>query len=230
NDYFGSDVHKMLYVHISKHGIEQTVFSPLRLTTIDRYRKLKDNDLNYMVVGSDPLNVFHKFIFEHKSKFLMDCIISKVPRDGVTCVHATTLFSDGVLAYNLQKKEGIPYIVTVRSTDVTTFFRFRPDLLSLGRRILLSAKAIVFVSDSVKKRLFSKRLFKDIRTEVERKAMVSPNGIDGIWIDNVATSPKRRVREGTWRVLYVGTFLKRKNLDKLIIATRLLRQKGCDLE
>lgn len=231
NDFLGSKVHKRLYERLSDFNINQTVFSPVRSSTLTEYKDTSE-DINclYEVVFSDVLKLWHTYVFELKQKFLTNEIMSKVNLENVTCMHATTLFSDGALAYTLSRKNQMPYIVTVRSTDVTSFFRFRPDLLPLGRSILLQAKSVVFVSNSVKQRLFSKKIFQEIQAEIEGKQITLPNGVDDFWLSHAVEKPKRKAINSTWRISYIGTFLKRKKIDKLILAIRSLRLKGINIE
>jgi len=71
--------------------------------------------------------------------------------------YATTLFSDGALAYKIYNNFKIPYIVALRSTDINLFLKVRPDLYVLDKNILLNAQKNIFISPLLKKLFFPNR-------------------------------------------------------------------------
>ena len=139
-------------------------------------------------------------------------------------VHATTLYTDGALAYEIFKEYGIPYVITVRSADLDYFMKYRPDLLSLGMDILTNAKNVLFVSPSLKKRFLAHRYINSKKSVFANKIVVTNNGIDDFWIDN-RFIPTESKKIDSLQLLYVGRLIKRKNLLLLIDAIKILRKE-----
>lgn len=146
--------------------------------------------------------------------------------DKDTVVHAHTLFSDGALAYELCKKKHNPYIVAVRDTDINIFWKYFPHLRQYGRSILEGACSVVFLSPAYRDKT-AILLPPCLRQTVLDKSHVIPNGIDSYWFLNGPEKNKNISEE--IRVLFVGKFIKRKNIKNLIRSCLFLRKLGYDV-
>ena len=129
-------------------------------------------------------------------------------------MHATTLFSDGALAYELHRKYGKPYIVAVRNTDINIFLKYKPHLVFLVRKILDNASRLVFISQSNFDNFFASPLVAPFAHHYRSKALVINNGIDRLWLDNIDTRKRTSAKE----ILYIGRFDRNKNALRLIRA------------
>ena len=148
--------------------------------------------------------------------------------DDVNCIHAHTLFSDGAVAHRMWKAHGIPYIASIRNTDINTFYRLKPYLKPYADRILYNASSIICLSPSYKEQILSKVSSK-IRSEVEKKTVIVPNGINKYWFDN--TCGKRTCTEdGTIRLVTAGQVSKNKNQSTIAKACEILISKGYKVE
>lgn len=148
--------------------------------------------------------------------------------DDVNCIHAHTLFSDGAVAYKMWKAHSIPYIVSIRNTDINTFYRLKPYLKPYADRILYNASSIICLSPSYNEQILSKVSSK-IRSEVEKKTVIVPNGINKYWFDN--TCGKRTCsKDGTIRLVTAGQVSKNKNQATIAKACELLISRGCKVE
>ncbi|WP_238934601.1 glycosyltransferase family 4 protein [Aurantibacter crassamenti] len=222
----GSKVHSQLYQELDDMCVEQHIFHPLR-----EHNKENPVEFNFKVNSStvyysNVLKKYHRIFFRNKISFLYRCLNDCINLKTIQVVHATTLFSDGAIAFKLYKKFKIPYVVTIRSTDLEAFAKYRPDLLFLGLRILQNASNIVFITQALKTKFFKHYFFQFFRKELVLKSKVISNGADQYWIDNKTL--KREVRPT--KIIYVGTFLKRKNVLTLISAVLKLKSKISDLE
>src|SRR5699024_11798943 len=82
-------------------------------------------------------------------------VFNQIDLSQYNLVHAHTWFTDGNVAYEIFKKTGIPYVVTIRGyTDIVNFYRKRIDLRKRGKKILDHASKIIFVSQAHKNYLF----------------------------------------------------------------------------
>ena len=145
-------------------------------------------------------------------------------------VHAHTLFSDGYLAYRLNKEKGIPYIVAVRSTDYAYFFKYRFYLRGLGRKILENASKIIFLSPATRKMFLDKYISEDRRPDLMAKSLVMPNGIDPVFFENPPEKPHKKPESNKIKLLSVATIMPQKNLLTACLAGQILIDGGYEIE
>lgn len=126
-------------------------------------------------------------------------------------IHAHTLYSDGFLAYLAHRKLNIPYVITVRTTDVSLYERFAPHWRMMARKVLENAQCVVFMSSGHKR--YIERKYKNHLP----KTVVIPNGVDQFWIENSILSKTKQSMNGR-RAVYLGVINKNKNIRKAIIA------------
>lgn len=148
--------------------------------------------------------------------------------DDVNCIHAHTLFSDGAVAYRMWKAHGIPYIVSIRNTDINTFYRLKPYLRPYADRILDNASSIICLSPSYKEQILSKVSSK-IRREIENKTVIVPNGINRYWFDNICKN-RTCSKNSTIRLVAAGQVSKNKNQATVVTACEILISKGYKIE
>ena len=219
NDFAGSKVHYNLFKQLDKSGIKQIIYCPTRNN--------KDIGKNYIeskttnIIYSYVIKPWYKYVYYHKQRILYKdlCLKIKTFKD-IDVVHASTLFSDGGIAYKIKKKYNIPYVVAVRNTDVNTFGKLLPHSWIKAIKILLNAEKVYFISrglqDSFKKLLFVKPIIK----KIEHKFIFRANGIDKQWLDSV-----NRTSNNGDNILYIGNFSANKNVSSLIKAIYKLRQE-----
>ncbi|NML61939.1 glycosyltransferase family 4 protein [Massilia sp. RP-1-19] len=213
-------VHKNLYTQLDRLGVQQDIFTPLR-----KHSDPANNRIDFTVAGSalrfsGVLSGYHRVLFKQK--------ICKLYRDldafGIAgqcdLVHATTLFSDGALAYELFRKYGKPYVVAVRNTDINMFLKYKPHLVFLARKILDSAQRLVFISQSNFDNFFKHPLVAMFAGPYRAKAVVINNGIAQLWLENLHV----RKRPSASHILFIGRFDRNKNAVRLIEAFLALRQ------
>lgn len=225
NDFLGSKVYTKLYEQLDERGVVQYVFSSLRAQNKKNIKKSQFRTPGSQIYYSEVLKNYHRFFFRFKVKFLYKRL-NQIIDPSIEVVHATTMYSDGALALKIYKQYGIPYIVTIRATDIGAFNTYRPDLFFIGLEILKNASQIIFISHALKKTFYNHYFYKNFKKELLFKSIVITNGIDQFWIDNSVckktTTPLK--------ILYVGTFLKRKNVEKLIETVLLLKKRFPKIE
>lgn len=218
NDFNLTKVHKELYCQLDKLGLKQTIYIPLRTQS-----QIGKNHFPFSMVGSEyiyskTLLLYHKLLFRSKIDFLYQDLVDKIDCSKITLTHATTLFSDGAIAYRLYKDFGIPYIVAVRNTDLNIYFKYRKNLIGLGKKILINAKKVVFISNSNRITFNKIKSLKEIDKIVKDKITVINNGIDDFWINNIKKFVNKN--KNSYNFLYIGRFDKNKNVEMLIDALK----------
>ncbi|SFI79491.1 glycosyltransferase family 4 protein [Myroides guanonis] len=222
NDYNLTKVHKQLYTNLDLLGFEQKVYIPLRDNNKIGKNHFEFNCNNSSFVYSEKINILHKIIFPWKILNLYKCLIKQIDVKQIELVHATTLFSDGAVAYKLFKNFNIPYIVAVRNTDINFYFKRRKELTALGIDILKNANKIIFISESNKKSFLDLNPIKCIYSEIVSKIIVLNNGIDDFWIKNI--QPYKN-NQSEYTFLFIGRFDKNKNIENLIKGLKSFKEK-----
>ncbi len=223
NDYLGSKVHRNLYTALAPLAVKQVVYFPLRSwkapNAIKEIRKIET------IVGFQ-LKMYHKIFFRKKIADLYHDLCMKIDFKDIDLIHATTLFSDGALAYKIFKNNGIPYVLAVRTVDVNRFLKLRPDLFFMAKAILSNATSIIFISEALKTNFFKHLFIKTFMPGLISKSKVIYNGIDSYWLENKMGVHVIRPT----KILYVGYFDNNKNVLRLIQAFMQLKKEFPQIE
>ena len=217
NDYIGSKVHSNLYKELDELGVFQTVFTYYRGVGNDTN---KFESKNTTFIYSAILRPIHRLLYYKKIKDVYGYLRLKVKPEFDIC-HAVTLFSDGAIAYKLYKEYGIPYIVSVRKTDVSEFLTFAPHTWPMGIKVLMHAKKIVFISKAAYNTFCKHFVIRCILPQIKNKIIIQPNGIDDYWLSNLNTGKIINNQS----VLYVGKFDYNKNVVRLIKSIHSLKNE-----
>ena len=230
-DYNGSDVHHNLAASLSTiEGCNVIVFASLRehFSLDDSIKKFGAYNYQYIYAHVDISFARYKYVFSDKVKCKLRLVENKIDFSKIDYVLASTTFSDGAVAYEINKKYHIPYLLFVRNTDVNFYARKMFHLWFYGSQIIRKSTHIVFVSESMR-RLFYKSIFSRIfhLSVWNSKSIVIPNGIDEIWHNNIFLR-ERNVQPKS--ILYIGNFSSNKNVPRLIKAFELLQCKYSNIE
>ena len=221
NGYLGSRLYGDLFAALEELGIEDAVYVPLN-------RKTAPPPLNSKnTVFSPCFSNLDRVLFFPKQRRILQDIENRSLHQGPSMVHAHTLFSGGYAASQLRRRYGLPYIVTVRNTDVNVFFKQTPYLRKTGLHIMETAERIVFLSPAYLDQVFSRYIPTARQETLRSKCLVIPNGIAPLFYE---TPPMPRAVPGTpLRLIYAGEISSNKNLETTVRATELLRREGMDV-
>lgn len=225
NDYSGSTVYKNLIRELDHRKIEQIVYHPIR--DISRFDK---NKIDFQTPGSCLIysHILSKYtdrlLYRTKVKKILKDIENKVDLNRVDYIHAHTWYSDGGVAYEIHKKYKIPYVISVRNTDLNLFLKYFLHQREYGRQILLASSHIVTISAVYEKRMLNYKTLYRILPEIRDKIVVVPNGVDPFWINNRVSIKKKIINKKTIELLYIGKFDRGKNVGNLIKAVKILNQ------
>ena len=209
----GSTVFAQMFEALHDEGLEQIVFVPEK-----RARDVGKNvpkgvktHVSLTVRPSDAL------LFFRKAQRTIPEIEKLVDLKSVSLIHAHTLFTDGWIARDLSRKHGIPYIVTLRYSDIEAIWTYEPHLRGMARKILRDAKRVVFLSEAARGKVLARWLSKKDRALIEPKTAVVPNGLRPEWLTGTA----RENPQSPLRVGFAGRMNKRtRPLDALCAVHR----------
>ena len=231
NDYSGSTVYMNLIRELDNLGVVQVIYNPVR-----EQSRVGKNAIDFKTEGSEiiyrPILNYHvdRVFYPWKVRKVLDDIQKHVDVTKIDFIHAHTWYSDGSVAYELSKKYKIPYIVTIRNTDINLFQQKLRYVRPYGRKILDKAQNVTLIAASYKDRVLSQRSLKTIFPNLQQKLKIIPNGVDSFWIKEA----KRKVlkRKATYRFLYIGKLSSGKNVLNLVKAIKRINKEGllCTLE
>ena len=220
-NYLSTTLHQCLIEHLEPLGVENRIFAPIYPGFA---QKIRPND-NVQV--SECFQKRDRFLFFVKQEKILRAAKSVFSEARFDCIHAHTLFTDGVCARRLSRESGTPYVVAVRNTDVNLFLQKRVLLRPLGLKVLRDAAKVVFLSDPYRRKVLDTYVPEKYRGEIEAKSVVIPNGIDDFWLSNsYAEKNPPAALEPPLQLLFAGRVLPDKNLRGVVSAVQLLRAKG----
>ena len=226
NSYGGTDVYTNLYTSIDRQSdITQLVYVPLNSRNHNRVgNKLIDfqNDSSE-IYYSTILKNYHSYFYGAKIQTIVKDIERRYDVRNINLIHASTLCSDGAVAYELNKKYNIPYIVAVRSTDVFGYYNKLIWRRGYFTRILQKASQIIFISPKYKENFIKTHVKEVLKTEIDKKVLVIPNGVNKVFLDNLHQE-KKKLNEQI-NVIFVAAFFQRKGLVETIKAVEYLRNQ-----
>lgn len=226
NDYSGSTVYMNMVMELDNLSIPQIVYNPIRDTNRIGKNNIELHTANSQIVYSLILsNYTDRVFYRNKVHKIVQDIEEKIDLSKISYIHAHTWYSDGGAAYLLSLKYNIPYIVAIRNTDINLFFKYFIHERQFGKKILLNAKKIITISEVYKERILQHKSLSSIKSIIESKLIVIPNGVDEFWINNKIDFIKRSNLEQS-KLLYIGKFDKGKNVVNLIKAVKKINQNS----
>lgn len=141
-------------------------------------------------------------------------------------IHAHLLLSSGYSALRMKRKYGIPYVVSVRVTDLTGFIRF-PYFRKMAVEILKEASGILFLSNSHKEELERRFLSRDEIKSIQGKCSIIGNCLEAFWTENrIETSKSKPDNFHPLKVLTVAKIKPIKNITVAADAVDELNRRG----
>ena len=223
SDYSNQSLYKNMILSLEGNEIHQTVFVPTR--TSSEINKYNIDNKNTQVIYKHILKKIHRILFNRKINLINSVIKREVNLDEIELIHSHFLFSDGAVALKIKKEYNIPYVVTVRNTDINIFFKYFFHLRIKGEQILLNSEKIIFITPKYKDLLLKKYVSKKYYDIISKKVEIIPNGLDDFWLNN-----KNEIdflsKIDKIKLLYVGDFTANKNIKSIIESVSYLHSKG----
>ena len=119
-NYLYTALHQNMIRKLEREDLNNTVFVPMSNLKNSRIKADKEK-----VIAVECFNKFDRLSFYYKQHKIFNSLKRNVTISEFDIVHAYTLFTDGNIAYEINRLYGIPYVVAVRNTDVNAFFKYR---------------------------------------------------------------------------------------------------------
>lgn len=221
--YTGSKVHKELFERLDKRDVEQTIYSALQ-TSNPTVGANTFEAKHTSFICSPILHIWHRALFLAKSRKIMRDVEAKCDVKSFDVINATTSYTDGVAAYRLHRKYGIPFVITVRNTDMNDFMKF-PQWWPIHRKTLKAASKIIFITPAMKEKFIAHNSLRGLGKEIEAKSVVQPNGVNAYWLHHFNIE-----KRDNHSIIYVGKFDNNKNVLRLIDAVQSLKNDIPEVE
>lgn len=207
--YIGSTVYKSLFSELSKCGIKQVVYVPVRKLSHVRNNAVKDENIKFSYVNC--LSFLTRIFFILKIFLSLSFSLLKIKKNKeYDVVHAHTLYSDGISAYLYCIIRKRKLVITVRNTDVNLCFKYYPHYKWLARKALNYSERIIFVSPA------HMSIFESyFGIKYSYKSKLIENGISDLFVDNAVSYKKNKPSSSG---LFIGAIDKNKNILSSILA------------
>lgn len=225
SDFAKQSIYDRMVAGLSKLGIEQNVFVPVRTAEeIGKYQNhcLQNVSYRYEFI----LKKWDRFFYFSKIRKVKKTIEKTNALKDVNLMHAHFLFSDGGVAHLINKKTNIPYIVAVRNTDINIFFKYFKHLKGFALKILENSERIIFLSPAYRDYTFQEYIPAHLKENLLKKTLVIPNGINEFWLANRVEKVPQEKKD--YNFLYVGDFTKNKNIDLSVNVLEKLNAEGAN--
>ncbi len=220
--YLSSDLFFRLTQHLEGVGIQNDIFVPLSKNDKTYWDRSLDKNENVSVVRI--LNRLDRFFYLRKAKKIFAYLDAHYDLQSYDCIHAHSLFTNGLIAKMANDKYGIPYVVALRNTDLNFFFKYMLPYRSIGVKIIMASKKTVFLSAAYLDRVKDGYIPENEKALFQSKCIVIPNGIDGFWLDHKRLAP--RELSGKLGILTVGGIEKNKNQLTVARAVSRMQDEG----
>ena len=218
-DLFGNKVFGTIFEGLAKYIEKQLVFVPTKYADTKHEKIVHNDKVEEICLGC--YGFFDRVLFFPKRDKTINSIIEYGSIDSVDLIHAHMLVSSGSVAYEIYRKYKVPYVVSVRGSDVYLFWKYFFFLRPMIVRILVNARYIVFLSPGLKEKILE-ALPRELRKRIEEKSSIVPNGISRTWF----LESKKKKLDDSFKILFIGELNKNKNILTVIKSVRMLRQKG----
>jgi glycosyltransferase involved in cell wall biosynthesis len=200
-----------LMVHVNEQvNVQQTMFCGRKTK---RHQEVKDGPC-YRVISKPVVRKVDSVLFKTRIKRQYKVLLNEIDPNEIDIVHAHFLFTDGALALRLYREFNVPFVVSVRNTDVNIYFKYFPHLRRLASEIIAAAEKVIFVAPTHKDKVV-KYLSPKAKSVLLSKVAIVPNGVNSYWIENIAEA-KQGISTDGLDFLYVGSLDKNKNVSRLV--------------
>jgi len=185
------------------------------------------NENNLIFQTEKCFTHLHRIIWPLKIIAIWNRLKPSLIQGNFNVIHAHSLFVNGTIAYFCKRSFGIPYVVTIRNSDINTFMARGFIFRNWGWIIMKHAARITTLShtyfDVHLRKYYNEKRFSIIKA----KHSVIPNGAEDFWFENV---PAKSNLENPVKILFVGLISKNKNLDAVIRVCTDLSEENIQLE
>lgn len=186
----------------------------------EKYRSIMDDK----VIHCECYRKNDRYFYHVKQNKIYRKLLEKTDVSSFNLIHSHTLFNGGWVARKAYHRLGVPYVVTVRNTDLNANLQY-PFFIPIARMIVKDSQKVLFLSESYREAFLKKCYTKKERDLVYSKTEVVLNGLENFWLENRWN--ERRECHRPLRLLCVGKIDRNKNMKTVLETANQLNQEGC---
>lgn len=190
----------------------------------EKYRSIMNENVKHV----ECFNKYDRFFYRKKQKKIFQSVIKNCNLEKYDLIHSHSLFNGGLVAMLIKEKYNIPYVVSIRNTDMNIFFKI-PFFKNIANKIIKNAIGIQFLSSPYKYKCINKYINNKNKIDVNNKSIVIRNGLEKFWLDNINLSKVLSLKN-TIKIICVGKVDKNKNVSEVINVSYELIKKGYNIE
>ena len=211
---------------LAKMGHEMSAFNAVAYNTTieDKYKSIMDSS----VMHTECFYKWDRLFYHLKQHKIKQALLKSCNVKEFDLIHSHTLLNGGYALYQIKKRFGVPYIVSVRDTDINTFLKF-PLFPKIANKIVKEASGIQFLSYSYRDLFIDKYINPELKNEALKKSTVIGNGLEEFWLINKA-APKNLEDKRRIKILSVGSIEKRKDPLTTVNAVKELIDKNYSIQ
>lgn len=221
-DFLGTSAHISLFRELDNLGIIQSIFVPIKKNTDTTRNKIAFKTAGSAVFFSRRMSTIHRFLYGLKISQLVHDVERQINLENVDVIHAALLCNEGAIAYELHKKYCLPYIASVRNTDINGYIKHFVWRRNFFRKIALHARRIVFISSQ-----YPYKLEKALTVQKDMRYVVIHNGIQEYFTEHLFK--RHHELHQPVRVVMACAFVKNKNIHGAVHAVAMLRERGYNI-
>lgn len=180
------------------------------------------------VVHKECYYKFERYLFFSKQYKIYKELMKNFRVQNFDILHAHNLFNGGVSAFLANRKTGVPFVVSIRASDISTFIKYS-FFRELANRMLKKASGIMFLSNKHKEEFFEKYVSNDSRSSFKAKSLVAFNGLESFWLKNIYAA-KTLPNKKELNFLFVGKINRNKSILKVIDSIKILMGRGYNIK
>lgn len=203
-------------------GHEVTVFNAILNGEIvhDKYKDIMTPD----IVHQECFSRWDRFFYFRKQKKFFERLIKNVNITQFDLIHSHNLFNGGYAARKISKQYNIPYVVSIRNTDINVYMKF-PFFKTIANKIIFDASGVQFLSNPYKDNFIKNYISTSRKQEAYEKSIVIKNGLEDFWLENI-NNPKTMQNKKNLKIICVGKIDKNKNIETAAKSIEILLNRG----
>jgi len=217
NDYFGGAFYSQIFEEMKCAGIKNAILVFVRKDQIKLHRidESQKNSTDLIVI---PLNyylsVLGRLFPTIRNAYILQVLKKRAITIDFDLIHAHTVYSNGSLAYYIHNRISIPYVVSIRNTDINSVLKYYVYQKEFVKKIITGSSKIFSPAPSYSSKL-NMKLFANSSEKPLFSFAAIPNPLNEFWISNIG-SPKSLTNKSYLRVLFVGEIAENKNIPFFI--------------
>lgn len=222
-----SKVYRELFHSLYFNNVELQIYNPQH---VEDKTTVNCNDYPYIIHSNTIIKKYDKLLYFTKLIRIVKDIESKVDLSKIYLIHAHSLFSDGGVAYLLNKKYNIPFVVAIRNTDINKYYKYAFHLRKFALNILLKSKKCIFISSPYRDLVVKEYVSNKYKNNIAKKSIVIPNGVSKFWFNNINYQQKE-IDSRNVKIISVGVINRNKNvLNAIKACSQIMKDESINIQ